>query len=108
MIIARALAQEPKVLLLDEPTKNLDIRHSLDIMSLIRGMNEEGELTVITVLHDLDLATRYCRRVVLLKDGKVFRDGDIGGVLTPENIGSVFDIRSRIHRDAGLRVEIIG
>ncbi|MBN1539685.1 MAG: heme ABC transporter ATP-binding protein [Candidatus Thermoplasmatota archaeon] len=106
-IIARALAQEPKVLLLDEPTKNLDVRHSLDIMSMVRKMNRENGLTVIVVVHDLDLAARFCSRIILLKNGKINKDGPIDRVLTPENIEQVFDVRSRVHRDVGMRIEII-
>lgn len=106
-ILARALAQEPGILLLDEPTKNLDIRHSLDFMMLVRRMNVRSGLTVVAVLHDLGLASRYCTRIILLKDGRVHSDGPKERVLTSEHIEQVFDVRSMIHHDRDFRVEII-
>ncbi|MBN1389058.1 MAG: heme ABC transporter ATP-binding protein [Candidatus Thermoplasmatota archaeon] len=107
-ILARALAQEPIILLLDEPTRNLDIRHSLDIMTLVKDMNIGGALTVVVILHDLDLAARFCNRAILLKEGRVHRDGPMEKVLTPEHIHQVFDVRSRVRREEVMRIEVIG
>jgi len=107
VIIARALSQEPELLFLDEPTKNLDVRHSLDIMTLVRRMNIRSGLTVAAVLHDLDLAARYCTRIILLKEGRIYRDGPIESVLNPEIIEQVFDVRTRVRTERGLRVDIL-
>jgi len=107
VIIAKALAQEPDILLLDEPTKNLDIRHSLDILNLVRKMNSEMGITVIAVLHDLDLSARYCDRTILLKEGGIYKDGPTENVLVPVNIENVFHVRSRIHDGEGFRIEVL-
>jgi iron complex transport system ATP-binding protein len=105
-IIARALAQEPDILLLDEPTKNLDIRHSLDILKLVRKMNSQRGLTVLAVFHDLDLAARFCKRVVILKGGRVHSKGEIVKVLTPDMIKEVFDVSAEIRKEGRIRVDI--
>lgn len=101
VMIARALAQEPRILMLDEPTKNLDIRHSLDIMKLLKRWNRERELTMIAVLHDLDLAARSCSRAAMLKNGRIRSIGSISKVLTPEIISDVFDVEVSIREVAG-------
>ncbi len=88
--IARALAQEPHLLLLDEPTAHLDITHQIGIMDLIKRLNKEFGLTVIMVLHDLNLASEYCDRVILLKEGKVYKIGTPHEVLTYQVIEHVY------------------
>lgn len=98
VIIAQALAQEPEILILDEPTSHLDINYQLEIMELAKRLNGEG-LTVLTVLHDLNLASAYCERLVLLNDGEVFADGSVDEVLTPENIGKTFGVDVLVHRN---------
>ena len=70
VLIARALAQEPHILLLDEPTAYLDIRHQADFFNLLQSLNGEQVLTVIAVTHDINLASLYCNRIALLKEGK--------------------------------------
>lgn len=89
-IIARALAQEPQLLLLDEPTTHLDIGHQIKILDLIRKLNKERGLTVIIILHDLNLASEYCERLLLLKEGKIYRIGDPKEVLTYPIIEEVY------------------
>jgi len=74
-LIARALTQEPKLLLLDEPTAHLDITHQVQILDLISKLNREFGLTVIMVLHDLNLASEYCSRLVLINEGRVYGTG---------------------------------
>jgi iron complex transport system ATP-binding protein len=108
VMIARALAQEPRILLLDEPTKNLDVRHSLDLLSLIRKWNIESSLTVVMVLHDLDLAARYCSSLLLIKDGKAAGRGSVDKVMTPRRIEKVFDVRARVQQGERVRIDIIG
>lgn len=92
VIIARALAQEPKVLLLDEPTTHLDINSQLEIMDLLKELCVKGGLVVLAVLHDFNLAARYCDSIILLKDGKIFSIGRVDEVLTSENIREVFQV----------------
>jgi len=74
-LIARALTQEPKLLLLDEPTTHLDITHQVGILDLIRRLNREFGLTVVMTLHDLNLASEYCNRLILIHKGRVHKDG---------------------------------
>jgi len=89
-ILAMALAQEPKLLLLDEPTAHLDINHQVEILSLVRSLNREQGLTVIGAMHDLNLAALYFNRVILLKQGSIVADGPPEKVLTEESIKEVF------------------
>ena len=97
VIIARALAQEPSILLLDEPTLHLDINHQLEIMELIRELAKNRQLVVILVSHDLNLAARFCDRLLLLNSGKIFAIGPPREVLTPEKIGKVYHINVRVN-----------
>ncbi len=92
VFIARALAQEPEVLLLDEPTSNLDIQHQLEVMEIIRDLVVKNGISAIMAVHDLNLASRYTDRVVIMKEGKVFDAGSPSDVLTPENIRSVYNV----------------
>lgn len=88
--IARALAQKPKLLLLDEPTNQLDIAHQVKIMDLIKKLNKERNITVVIVLHDLNLASEYCDRLILIDNGKVHKIGSPGEVLTYMTIEEVY------------------
>lgn len=90
VIIAKALAQEPALLLLDEPTSHLDIGHQVQIMNLLKGLNQRDNLTIIIVLHDLNLASEYCRRLLLLDQGAIFKQGTPDEVLTYQNIEQVY------------------
>jgi len=90
--IARALVQEPQILLLDEPNAHLDIKHQLSIFNLLKKLNDQNGLTIITVMHDLNLAKYYSNRVLMLKEGKVFLLGTPDDVITKENILDVFDV----------------
>ena len=89
-VIARALAQEPELLLLDEPIAHLDITHQVAILDLIRRLNKEFGLTVIMVLHDLNLAAEYCNRLILLNEGKIHKTGKPEEVLTYQIIEEVY------------------
>ena len=92
VFLAMALAQEPRLLLLDEPTAHLDLHHQVALHDLLRQRNREGPLTVVTVLHDLNLAAQYCDRVLLLSGGRMFACGTIEEVLTYRNVREVFGV----------------
>ncbi len=98
VFIARALAQEPRILLLDEPTSNLDIRHQSEFFSLVAELNRTQGLTVIAVSHDINLASLYCRRIVLLKDGTVHGEGRPEEIISEESIRNVFGVPVRVDR----------
>ncbi|MBW4716603.1 heme ABC transporter ATP-binding protein [Saccharothrix obliqua] len=94
VLIARALAQEPRVLVLDEPTNHLDINHQLAVLALVRGLG----VTVLAVLHDLNLAAAYCDRIHVLDAGRVVASGTAEEVLTPEVLADVFRVRAHVVR----------
>lgn len=92
VIIARALAQQPEILLLDEPTSSLDIRHQLEILCILRGLAQSGGRSVVVTLHDLNLASRFSDRIIMLKKGCVFAIGSPKEVITSQNIKTVYGI----------------
>ncbi len=98
VLLARALAQEPQVLLLDEPTTHLDLRHQTGILDLVRGLAREQGVAVLTVLHDLNLAAAYCDRVVLLGAGAAVAAGTPAEVLTGALLERVYGARVHIGR----------
>ena len=99
VIIGRALAQEPSILLLDEPTSNLDLKHQLEVLKLVRDQADHG-VSAIIAIHDLNLALRYSDKIVMLDKGKVFAAGGLE-VLTPENIESVYDVKVKVIKASG-------
>ncbi len=98
VFVSRALAQQPRVLLLDEPTANLDVLHKLRVLDLVRRLVDEG-LTAVAAIHDLGMAARYCDRLVLLSGGRVLAEGTPEGVLVPDIIESAFGVKSAVYRD---------
>lgn len=88
VILARALTQQPQLLILDEPTNHLDIRYQLEILSIIRNLG----VSVLTALHDLNLAFQFCDYIYLVKEGEIYCHGKASQVLTPENIAEVYGI----------------
>lgn len=97
--IAMALAQEAGLLLLDEPTAYLDVRHQIDLMELIGQLRRDHDITVVMVLHDLNQAARYADRVVVLRQGQIAADGSPEEVMTPQMLLDVFDVSATIIRD---------
>lgn len=95
VIIARALAQEPDVLLLDEPTSNLDLKNQIEVLRAVKETAQERDLAVIAVMHDLNLALRFANRFLLLKDKKVLAVGGME-VMTEENIAKVYGVKVRL------------
>jgi iron complex transport system ATP-binding protein len=91
VILAKALAQQPRVLLLDEPTAFLDIRHQVEVYDLVKTLSRQNGLSVVAVLHDLNLAALYCHRIALLKAGRLFCMGTPEQVLTYTNIKAVYE-----------------
>ncbi|HSA59299.1 MAG TPA: ABC transporter ATP-binding protein [bacterium] len=99
VILARALAQEASVLLLDEPTSHLDVRYQKELLDLCAALNAENGLSIVMTLHDLNLAALYAHRLILMKDGLVARSGSPAETLTPESIGHVFGLSMRVLSD---------
>lgn len=90
VIIARALAQEPEIILLDEPTSNLDINYQIEIFDLLQELNKQG-MTIAAVLHDLNLASQYCNRLMLLSNGQIYASGTPDEVINVKNIRNVYN-----------------
>jgi iron complex transport system ATP-binding protein len=90
--LALALAQAPQVLLLDEPTTYLDIHYQLQLLELLKQLNQQQELSIVTVLHEVNLAARYSDRIAMLKQGSLWDIGTPAEVLTPENLAQVFGV----------------
>ena len=95
VMIARAMAQQTGIMLLDEPLSNIDVTHKFEIMDILQQLNEERNVTVLIILHDLPIAKTYSKQVLLLKEGKLLHFGNKNAVLTEENIRSCFDLTER-------------
>jgi len=95
--IAMALAQQPKVLMLDEPVSALDIGHQLEVMDLLVDINREQDTTLVIVLHDLNLAARYCDQAVAMLDGNIVAAGPTDEVLTADTIRRCFKVEAQFH-----------
>jgi len=101
VFIACALTQEPDVLLLDEPTSNLDIRHQLEVMDIIKNVVREKSISAIMAIHDLNLGSRYAGRIIMMNGGKIFAAGTPSSVLTPENIKHVYGVEVKVSNHDG-------
>ena len=102
VIIARALAQEADILLLDEPTSDLDIRYQLEVMELVRKLVREKDMAAIVAIHDLNLASRYCDKIAMLHNGMIFCAGTPREVLSRDNISIVYGVDASIHENEGI------
>jgi iron complex transport system ATP-binding protein len=96
-ILAAALAQDPKVLLLDEPTSSLDLSHQIALYRILQDLCRRGML-VVSVTHDLNLAGMYAGRLILLRAGRVAADGPPAAVMQPDTIARVFDVSAQLHK----------
>lgn len=99
VMIAKALAQKPSLILLDEPTSHLDINHQLEILKLLKKMNKDKGTTIILVIHDINLGIRYSDRVIMLNEGKIIEIGDSEKVITKDNIKLAYDVNVAIERN---------
>ncbi|MCW8131960.1 MAG: ABC transporter ATP-binding protein [Planctomycetota bacterium] len=98
--LAMALAQEPRVLLLDEPITFLDIAHQLELLELLRALNRSSGLTIAMVLHDINLAARYADEIAILKSGAIHSHGPAEDVITPQAMHEVFGVRAERMQDS--------
>ena len=94
--LSLSLAQEPNILLLDEPTTYLDSRHQIELMELVKRTQRERNIMVVMVLHDLNLALRYSDRIIAIKEGAIVGDGTPHMMMTPENLAEWFGIKADI------------
>jgi iron complex transport system ATP-binding protein len=101
VLLARAIAQEAELLILDEPTSSLDIRHQLGVMDAVRRLADRQRLSVLMVVHDLNLAARYADRIALMGPGRLQAIGKPEEVLTAENIAGVYGVTARVWNDNG-------
>lgn len=97
--IAMALAQQPQILLLDEPTTYLDIAHQLEVMQIVEELNNRERMTVIMVLHDINHARMYADDIVILKDRQVFAQGQPSQILNVENLADVFGVNAQLYQN---------
>lgn len=99
VLLARALTQDPDILMLDEPTSAMDINHAIELMSTVKNLVKERKLTSVAVIHDLNLASLFCDELVLMKDGKVKYIGTPKEVLTEEVLKEVYNLKSKVIED---------
>ncbi|MDI3280564.1 MAG: ABC transporter ATP-binding protein [Bacillota bacterium] len=105
VVIARALVQEPRILLLDEPTSNLDLRNQFEVLQIVKRATQERHLASVVVMHDLNLALRFADQFLLLKNGCIFACGG-REVMTPENITALYDVPVTVERVKGIPVVV--
>ena len=107
LLIARVLAQETKAILLDEPTANLDIGRQVEILDLIKNLCSENNLAVLAAIHDLNLATQYCNRLILINDGRIQAEGTPREVITSQNIKEVYGAESCVYTHPVNRLPVV-
>lgn len=95
VMVARAMAQQTGIMLLDEPLSNIDVTHKFEIMDILQQLNEEQGVSILIILHDLPIAKAYSKQILLLKSGNLLHFGDRNAVLTEENIRNCFDLTER-------------
>ncbi|MGI6000876.1 iron ABC transporter ATP-binding protein [Lachnoclostridium sp. An131] len=106
VMLARALAQEPKLLLLDEPTSSLDLKNQYQVLQIVKDICHETGISAIVVIHDLNLALRFCDRFLLMQQGEVYRYGD-AGILDREAIWEVYGVHGEVVSAGNQKVVIV-
>lgn len=106
VMLARALAQQPKVLLLDEPTSSLDIQNQYQVLDIVRDICRTSTITAVMVIHDLNLALRFCDRFLLLKDGQVYRSGD-SSILDRQALREVYGVNAHVATVEGRSIVLV-
>lgn len=101
VMLARGLVQEPKTLLLDEPTANLDIKHQMEVTRMLRDLSRNKGITVIMISHDLNIAAKYSDTMIMMHEGSIFSTGSPEEVMTEANIKAVYGVDSRVIQDEG-------
>ena len=99
VVIAGAIAQEPELMILDEPTSALDIKYQIQILSILKNLNANQQTTIVLAMHDLHLASKFCSRLILLDEGKIFKDGKTTDVLQKEHIEKVYGVKVHVIND---------
>lgn len=106
VMLARGLAQEPRILLLDEPTSNLDVRHQLDVTELLKKLSVERNLLIIMISHDINIAAKYADEIIMMHNGGIYAVGTPEEVINPLNLEVVYGVESEIVKD-GNRPHVI-
>ena len=101
VMLARGLVQEPKILLLDEPTSNLDVRHQLDVTQMLKNLSVEKSILVIMISHDINIAAKYADEIIMMHDGSIYATGTPQDVITEENMETVYGVKTEIIDDEG-------
>ncbi|MBP5291827.1 MAG: ABC transporter ATP-binding protein [Lachnospiraceae bacterium] len=101
VMLARGLAQQTKILLLDEPTANLDVKHQLEVTRMLRDVSRKRGILIIMICHDLNIAAKYSDRIIMLKEGTIYATGSVEDVITEENVRQVYGVDCRIIDDCG-------
>ncbi|MFI6284021.1 ABC transporter ATP-binding protein [Streptomyces sp. NPDC051018] len=104
--VAMVLAQDTRYVLLDEPLNNLDMKHSVRMMSQLRRAADELGKTVVLIVHDINFAATYSDRIIALRDGRIAASGDVGAMMRPEVLSEVFDTPVRVHEVDGKRTAV--
>ena len=97
VLIARALAQEATILLLDEPTSNLDINYQAEVLNFLIKLCRDENMTIVAALHDLNLASQYCNKIIMLKEGSIFKQGKPEEVIATSSIRETFGINVHVY-----------
>jgi len=101
VMLARGLVQEPKILLLDEPTSNLDVRHQLDVTRMLKELTEERGILTVMISHDINITAKFADEILMMSKGAIFAAGTPSEVITEENLSAVYGVRTRIIDDGG-------
>lgn len=101
VMLARGLVQEPRILLLDEPTSNLDVRHQLDVTKMLKRLSREREMLVIMISHDINIAAKYSDQIILMNEGTIYDVGTPDKVITEDNLRTVYGVIAEITSDDG-------